>query len=65
MPIMIAEKRERHIRMLLLVRTRIRFALIKSTHISIRGLKGRVNHKEEPVDEIDSNIIPTTMCVAI
>ena len=47
------------------VRTRLRFAMLRSTLIAIRGFKGRVQNKELSVDEVDFNIIPRTMSVAI
>ena len=57
---MIAEKEgETYQHAVSYVRTRIRFALLKSTLISIRGFKGKVNIKEVPVDEINFNLIPT------
>ena len=47
------------------VRTRLRFAMLRSTLIAIRGYKGRVNRNEVPLAEIDFNIIPQTLSVAI
>ena len=47
------------------VSTRLRFAMLRSTLIAIRGFKGRVKNKELSVDEDDFSIIPSTMCVAI
>ena len=39
--------------------------MLRSTLIAIRGFKGRVKNKELSVDEVDFNIIPRTMSVAI
>ena len=47
------------------VRTRLRFAMLRSTLIAIRGFKGRVKDKELSLDEVDFNIIPRTVSVAI
>ena len=63
---MIADKRgQTYQHVVSYVRTRLRFAMLRSTLIAIRGFKGRVKNKELSVDEVDFNIIPRTMSVAI
>ena len=47
------------------VRTRLRFARLKSTLIAIRGYRGRVINKEVSLDELNFNTIPTPMSVLI
>ena len=63
---MIADKRRQtYQHVVSYVRTRLRFAMLRSTLIAIRGFKGRVKNKELSIDEVDFNIIPRTMSVAI
>ena len=63
---MIADKRgQTYQHVVSYVRTRLRFAMLRSTLIAIRGFKGRVKNKELSMDEVDFNIIPGTMSVAI
>ncbi|KAL5266795.1 hypothetical protein ACHWQZ_G003996 [Mnemiopsis leidyi] len=40
------------------VRTRLRFAMLRSTLIAVRGFRGRAKNKELPLYEVDFNIIP-------
>ena len=41
------------------MRTRLRFALLRSTLVAIRGYRGRVEKdKEEPLGDISFNLIP-------
>ena len=41
------------------IRTRLRFALLKSTLVAVRGYRGKSNNAaEREEDEIDFNLIP-------
>ena len=63
---MIAEKKgQKYQHVVTYVRTRLRFAMLKSTLIAIRGYRGRVINKEVPLDELNFNTIPTPMSVLI
>ena len=39
--------------------------MLRSTLMAIKGFKGRVRNKELSLDEVNFNIIPRTMSVAI
>ena len=55
----IAPKRnETYSQVMNFIRTRIRFALLKCTLISIRGVRGRQEPKRDEVADIDFNLIP-------
>ena len=56
-----AKKREQYAPVMNYMRTRLRFAILRSTLIGIRGERGRSNNrlKEISLDEISLNIIPT------
>ena len=57
---MIAEKKgQKYQHVVTYVRTRLRFSMLKSTLIAIRGYKGRVINKEVSLDELNFNTIPT------
>ena len=57
---MIAKKKgQKYQHVVTYVRTRLRFSMLKSTLIAIRGYKGRVINKEVSLDELNFNTIPT------
>ena len=57
---MIAEKKgQKYQHVVTYVRTRLRFSMLKSTLIAIRGYKGRVINKEMSLNELNFNTIPT------
>ena len=63
---MIAEKKgQKYQHVVTYVRTRLRFAMLKSTLIAIRGYKGRVMHREASLDELNFNTISTPMSVVM
>ena len=57
---MIAEKtKEQYLQVMGHIRTRLRFALLKSTLVAARGYRGKSNSAaEREEDEIDFNLIP-------
>ena len=58
-----AEKtNENYSQVMMHVRTRLRFALLKSTLIGLRGFRGKKSKAWEEEDEIDYNMIPRSRC---
>ena len=56
---LIADKRrESYSHVISFIRTRIRFSLLKSTLISVRGVRGKTSHKPDPISSISFNMIP-------
>ena len=53
-----AKRNETYSQVMNFIRTRIRFALLKCTLISIRGVRGRQEPKRDEVADIDFNLIP-------
>ena len=63
---MIAEKKgQKYQHVVTYVRTKLRFSMLKSTLIAIRGYKGRVINKEVSLDELNFNTIPTPRSMVI
>ena len=40
------------------IRTKIRFSLLKSVLVSLRGIRGKQFHREQRLSSIDFNLIP-------
>ena len=56
---LIADKRkEPYSKVISFIRTRLRFSLLKSTLISVRGIRGRDPPKANPISNISFNMIP-------
>ena len=43
------------------IRTRLRFSLLRSTLIAIRGIRGKKNNREEDLQNVSFNLIPEGM----
>ena len=44
------------------IRTRLRFALLKSTLVGLRGFRGKSSKAEQEVGEISYDLIPQSQC---
>ena len=53
---------EEYSQVMMHIRTRLRFALLKSTLIGLRGFRGKKSKAWEEEDEIDYNMIPRSRC---
>ena len=57
--VLLAEKRgEEYSHVMNFVRTKIRFSILKSTLIAIRGVRGKQRRGDMPISEISRNLIP-------
>ena len=60
------KKKEQYCHVVAHVRTRLRFALLKSTLTAIRGYRGKADSSQEAsVGEISFNLIPQERCYEI
>ena len=57
--VLLAEKRgEEYSHVMNFVRTKIRFSILKSTLIAIRGVRGKQRRGDMPISELSMNLIP-------
>ena len=57
---LIAYKRnEKYAHVIAYIRTKVRFALLKSTLISIRGIRGKGKRLTIPISEVSFGLIPS------
>lgn len=59
------KRKERYAHVMNYIRTRLRFALLRSILVAIRGERGRINNKNENINDISFNIIPQEMSYEI
>ena len=63
---LIAKKRnQQYSEVMKYIRTRLRFALLRSTLVAIRGERGKRKEEEDNMGLIDFNLIPTEACYEI
>ena len=56
------KRKEQYSSVMMHVRTRLRFALLKSTLVALRGFRGQRKNGEGEVGDIAYNLIPETSC---
>ena len=60
---LISKKRnEQYSKVMSYIRTRLRFALLRSTIIALRGLRGKSSREEDKIEELSFNLIPEQKC---
>jgi len=53
------KKKEEYKNVVSCVRTKLRFAMLKSTLVAIRGYRGKLlASRDKPIDEVNFNLIP-------
>ena len=57
-----AKRKEQYSNVMNHIRTRLRFALLKSVIIAVRGYRGISREHLKRIDEIDFNLIPQERC---